>query len=158
LVRTYVTVSARALGVRDSRLAAFAPVFLFCCCCSTASSFRYVSGYSLNFENYVTGELDTLCSDGRRSDTMFRVVVKSNLTLYLAQDLIGKLDEVLPLLDQNASQKAGEHRAPSLRAMVYAAKAAGTLASNASSSSTSRGGKKQDQRRDSILHGQHATC
>lgn len=97
----------------------------------------------------MTGELDTLCSDGRRSDTMFRIVVKSNLTLYLAQDLICKLDEVLPLLDQNASQKAGEHRAPSLRAMVYAAKAAGTLATNS---------RDKKDRRASILHGQHATC
>jgi hypothetical protein len=83
-------------------------------------------------------------------DTMFRIVVKSNLTMYLAQDLASKLDEVLPLLDQNAVTKPGEHRAPSLRAMVYATKAAALLESAVASSSRAR--------RESILHGQHATC
>jgi hypothetical protein len=78
---------------------------------------------------------------------MFRVVVKSNLTLYLAQDLVSKLEEVVPLLDQNAAQKGGEHRAPSLRAMVYAAQAAGMMS-----------GPGVKGRRESILHGQHATC
>ena len=86
-----------------------------------------MSGYSLNFEDFNTGKMDTLCSDGRKHDTMFRIVVKSNLTLYLAQDLTDKLDEVLPLLDQQMSTKSGAHRAPSLRAIVYAATAAGTL-------------------------------
>lgn len=107
---------------------------------------RYVSGYSLNFEDFATGKLDTLCSDGRLTDTMFRIVVKSNLTLYLAQDLACKLDEVVPLLDRNASQKEGEHRAPSLRAMVYAAQAAGKL-------SFAHGRPKE-----TILHGNRAAC
>ena len=110
----------------------------------------YVSAYALSFENYAADEkLEMLCGDIDHNATMFRIVVKSNLTLYLAQDLICKLDEVLPLLDQNASQKAGEHRAPSLRAMVYAAKAAGTLANNA---------RDKKEHRASILHGLHATC
>jgi hypothetical protein len=113
----------------------------------------YVSGYSLNFENYMTDKPDLLCTDARKMDTMFRIVVKSNLTMYLAQDLVSKLDEVLPLLDQNAATKPGEHRAPSLRAMVYATKAAGLWASAAGAAAAS-----PKARRESILHGQHATC
>jgi hypothetical protein len=92
---------------------------------------RYVSGYSLNFEDFTTGKLDTLCSDARKHDTMFRIVVKSNLTMYLAQDLASKLDEVVPLLDKQMSAKAGQHRAPSLRAMVHAAQAAGMMGHHA---------------------------
>ena len=65
----------------------------------------YVSGYSLNFENFMNGgKLDTLCSDIDSNDTMFRVVVKSNLTMYLCEDLITKLLKILPALDEMKGQ------------------------------------------------------
>lgn len=62
----------------------------------------YVSGYSLNFEDpTMDGSEGTLCVDTRKDkDTMFRVVVKSNLTLYLMQDLVEKLMSILPFMDQ----------------------------------------------------------
>lgn len=61
----------------------------------------YVSGYSLNFEDFSKGgQLQMLCTDTTPMDTMFRVVVKSNLTMYLAEDLVSKLGEVVPLLDK----------------------------------------------------------
>jgi len=44
--------------------------------------------------------LKMLCTDTTEHDTMFRIVVKSNLTMYLAEDLVKKLDEVVPLLDK----------------------------------------------------------
>jgi hypothetical protein len=47
-----------------------------------------VSGYGLVFENPVTGKHESLFRDAGMGDTMFRVVVKSNLTMTLAVDLV----------------------------------------------------------------------
>ena len=61
----------------------------------------YVSAYALSFENYAADEkLEMLCGDIDHNATMFRIVVKSNLTLYLAQDLVTEFDKALGLLDQ----------------------------------------------------------
>ena len=61
----------------------------------------YVSGYSLGFEDPSNHneELEDLFTDVDKDDTMFRIVVKSNLTMGLAEDLTNKLEEVLEVLD-----------------------------------------------------------
>lgn len=59
----------------------------------------YVSGYSLAFENFTKGgKLEPLASDVGTHATMFRVVVKSNLTYNLAQDLVSHMKSVSKLL------------------------------------------------------------
>jgi hypothetical protein len=62
---------------------------------------RYVSGYSLGFEDFSKGEgiLEPLCSDEPETSTMFRVVVKSNLTMHLAVDLVSRIKEVIQHLE-----------------------------------------------------------
>lgn len=61
----------------------------------------YVSAYALSFENGAEDDkLDMLCSDIDHTAMMFRIVVKSNLTQYLAQDLVTEFDKALELLDQ----------------------------------------------------------
>jgi len=61
----------------------------------------YVSAYHLSFEDYSNDEkLTPLCSDEETSASMFRVVVKSNLTHYLANDLFLKLEEVVAHLKE----------------------------------------------------------
>ena len=65
-----------------------------------SESHWYVSGYSLGFEHPSTMKFDSLFSDVDQSATMFRIVVKSNLTRPLAEDLTKKLAEVLELLDK----------------------------------------------------------
>ena len=60
----------------------------------------YVSAYSLSFENVAEDDkLDMLCSDIDHKACMFRIVVKANLTQYLAQDLVTEFDKALELLD-----------------------------------------------------------
>jgi len=59
----------------------------------------YVSGYHLAFENFRKGgELEPLASDVGTHATMFRVVVKSNLTYHLAQDLASHMKSVIKVL------------------------------------------------------------
>lgn len=66
-----------------------------------SESHWYVSGYQLSFENFTKGgEVDDLFKDEKGSATMFRVVVKSNLTSALAEDLIRALHEILSVLDE----------------------------------------------------------
>jgi len=66
-----------------------------------AESHWYVSGYSLSFEDYSQGgKLIPLCTDTTTDMTMFRVVVKANLALYLAQDLSKNIGKTVGLLDQ----------------------------------------------------------
>lgn len=77
----------------------------------------YVSGYGLSFENPATGQHESLFHDAHASTTMFRIVVKSNLTMGLAVDLIRHISEVLPVLDKHGFKSirtakmkdAGEH-------------------------------------------------
>jgi len=68
---------------------------------AVAESHWYVCGYALTFEDFGQGgRLDTLCTDVKKTDTMFRIVVKSNLTMSLAEDLIGSMMVTLPVLDE----------------------------------------------------------
>ena len=79
-----------------------------------SESHWYVSGYSLGFEHPSTMKFDSLFSDVDQSASMFRIVVKSNLTRPLAEDLTKKLAEVIELLD---SMDSGYE---SLRSKVHA--------------------------------------
>lgn len=68
-----------------------------------SESHWYVCGYKLSYENYMKdGEEDSLFTDEDQEATMFRVVVKSNLTAALANNLIKAFEEVLPFLDDLA--------------------------------------------------------
>ena len=52
------------------------------------------------FENPSASAFDELFTDVDQCKTMFRIVVKSNLTRTLAEDLMGKLVQVLSVLDE----------------------------------------------------------
>eukprot|EP00567_Pseudictyota_dubia_P014191 CAMPEP_0197437360 /NCGR_PEP_ID=MMETSP1175-20131217/4615_1 /TAXON_ID=1003142 /ORGANISM="Triceratium dubium, Strain CCMP147" /LENGTH=587 /DNA_ID=CAMNT_0042966859 /DNA_START=92 /DNA_END=1855 /DNA_ORIENTATION=+ len=65
-----------------------------------SESHWYVSGYSLGFENFMNGGImEPLFNDVDATATMFRIVVKSNLTRSLAEDLTGHFIETLTVLD-----------------------------------------------------------
>lgn len=64
-----------------------------------SESHWYVSGYSLGFENPSDGQFENLCSDANAPTTMFRIVVKSNLTRTLAENLAGNIEKIVMVLD-----------------------------------------------------------
>jgi len=66
-----------------------------------AESHWYVSGYTLGFEMFFGNEAKVvpLFTDVKADSTMFRIVVKSNLTMALAYNLMNQLKDVLPILD-----------------------------------------------------------
>jgi hypothetical protein len=65
-----------------------------------SESHRYVSGYALGFEDPCgTDELMSLCKGAMPIEKMFRIVVKSNLTVSLAQMLKLQFIKTLPILD-----------------------------------------------------------
>jgi hypothetical protein len=73
----------------------------------------YVSGYGLTFENLANGgAIESLFRDAGMHDTMFRIVVKSNMTMLMAVDLLRNFHEVFPLLDKHGFQsvKVAAHR------------------------------------------------
>jgi len=77
-----------------------------------SESHWYVSGYQMNFDNFTkAGELEALLIGAPIDASMFRVVVKSNLTMTLAEDLADHIDSVIPLMD---SMKDGYHSIHSL--------------------------------------------
>lgn len=77
-----------------------------------SESHWYVSGYGLTFENFGhDAQKETLFGDCSETDTMFRIVVKSNLTMGLAKQLMDQLDEVLFVLDGMKDGYASVHRA-----------------------------------------------
>ncbi len=59
----------------------------------------YVSGYRMGFEHPSTGETAALFSDVRADQTMFRIVVKNNLTRDMARDLLTSFDAAFDFLD-----------------------------------------------------------
>jgi hypothetical protein len=70
-----------------------------------SESHWYVSGYGLGFEDPFDGSaFKPLCGDASSDATMFRIVVKSNLTMSLAENLIATFEATLPILD---SMEAG---------------------------------------------------
>merc|ERR1719343_1833188 len=61
----------------------------------------YVSGYALSMTHPLTHEKMPLFHDADKQGTMFRVVVKANLTRYLANNLISCMKKALELLDDH---------------------------------------------------------
>merc|ERR1719277_2435851 len=70
-----------------------------------AESHWYVSGYSLSMTHPITEEKMPLFKDADMKGTMFRVVVKSNLTRYLARDLEQCVEASLKVLDEHFKEK-----------------------------------------------------
>jgi len=65
-----------------------------------SESHWYVSGYQMNFDNFAkAGELEALLIGAPIDASMFRVVVKSNLTMTLAEDLADHIESVIPIMD-----------------------------------------------------------
>jgi glutamate decarboxylase len=83
-----------------------------------AESHWYVSGYGLTFENLATGKVESLFRDADEKATMFRVVVKSNLTMMLAIDLVRHINWVLPVLDKHGFHSIKTHRFRDVGKMV----------------------------------------
>ena len=59
----------------------------------------YVSGYKMGFNHPITEENIALFSDQHKDQTMFRVVVKSNLTRDMAEHLLHSFEESFEFLD-----------------------------------------------------------
>jgi len=53
----------------------------------------------LTFENPEDHQKESLFHDGKVTDSMFRIVVKSNLTQTLAEDLVTAFKATVPMLD-----------------------------------------------------------
>jgi glutamate decarboxylase len=69
----------------------------------------YVSAYHLSFEDYTKGGMSgPLCKDEPADATMFRVVFKSNLTTYLADDLFRRITEIMDHVKAIESPKVTE--------------------------------------------------
>eukprot|EP00928_Gymnodinium_smaydae_P058198 TRINITY_DN4142_c0_g1_i2.p1 TRINITY_DN4142_c0_g1~~TRINITY_DN4142_c0_g1_i2.p1 ORF type:complete len:532 (-),score=122.29 TRINITY_DN4142_c0_g1_i2:181-1722(-) len=62
----------------------------------------YVSGYKLQMSHPLTEESMPLFEDADSKSSMFRVVVKSNLTRYLAKDLLDCIEKALKKLDKHS--------------------------------------------------------
>lgn len=70
----------------------------------------YVSGYCMGFENFGHGnKFEALCTDIDEDSTMFRIVVKSNLTHMLAENLAESISAALDVLDKMESGYASVH-------------------------------------------------
>jgi len=65
-----------------------------------SESHWHVSGYSLGFENPINERFEGLCSDANEDSTMFHIVVKSNLTQSLAENLAEKIEKIVTILDE----------------------------------------------------------
>jgi glutamate decarboxylase len=59
----------------------------------------YVSGYRMGFEHPSTDKTEPLFSDRDADQSMFRIVVKNNLTRDMARDLLGAFDAAFEFLD-----------------------------------------------------------
>ena len=59
----------------------------------------YVAGYHMSFPHHLTEEPLPLFSTTSADRTMLRIVVKSNLTLQLAQDLLNAIKGAVEFLD-----------------------------------------------------------
>ena len=79
----------------------------------------YVSGYKMSFHDVAKDDQEEpLFSDQDKDETMFRIVVKSNLTMPMAQNLISTMDAALKFLEnhgegynQSHGGRQGKHAA-----------------------------------------------
>lgn len=80
----------------------------------------YVSGYKMRMHHPITHESLPLFYDADANDTMFRIVVKSNLTRHLAIDLIECVKQSLQRLDEHYEQHpSGASRWAFLRELAH---------------------------------------
>lgn len=59
----------------------------------------YVSAYKMSFKSPIIEELTSLFKDAEQEQTMFRIVVKSNITYNMIEHLISSFDKALVFLD-----------------------------------------------------------
>ena len=59
----------------------------------------YVSGYKMGFNHPLTEVMTPIFTDASAETTMFRIVVKNNLTRGMAQDLLDSFDASFELMD-----------------------------------------------------------
>ena len=59
----------------------------------------YVSGYKMGFNDPVTEKMGPLFKDSNAEQTMFRIVVKNNMTRSMADHLLASFVEALAFLD-----------------------------------------------------------
>lgn len=64
----------------------------------------YVSGYEMNTEHPLTGAKMPLFTDESTDNTMFRVVIKSHITLPMVKDLVKACEEALSFLDEHHAE------------------------------------------------------
>ena len=64
---------------------------------------RYVSAYKMSFTHPATEETEALFCDMQPDQTMFRIVVKSNLTAKLALHLLKTLQTACEFLDEHSA-------------------------------------------------------
>ena len=76
-----------------------------------AQSHWYVCGYRMSFNHPVTEQSEPLFSDQPKEKTMFRVVVKSNLTRSLAENLLATVGNTLAFMDKVGAGYAALHHA-----------------------------------------------
>eukprot|EP00472_Partenskyella_glossopodia_P004777 CAMPEP_0197528440 /NCGR_PEP_ID=MMETSP1318-20131121/25117_1 /TAXON_ID=552666 /ORGANISM="Partenskyella glossopodia, Strain RCC365" /LENGTH=524 /DNA_ID=CAMNT_0043083549 /DNA_START=34 /DNA_END=1608 /DNA_ORIENTATION=+ len=74
-----------------------------------AAGHWYVSGYRMGFHDPATEEVVPLFSDADKNASMFRVVVKANLTAFLADDLLVKIEDVLKKMDMASASGWAPH-------------------------------------------------
>ncbi|MDC0864454.1 hypothetical protein OAP56_00685, partial [Rickettsiaceae bacterium] len=60
----------------------------------------YVGGYKMEFEHPLTTNKLPLLSDMDQDNTMFRIVIKGNITKVLVQSLIEAIEESIKFLDR----------------------------------------------------------
>lgn len=75
----------------------------------------YVSGYRMGFNDPISEEYSPLFNDEDAQQSMFRVVVKSNLTRSLAEDLLGSFKAAFELLDAVDFSQLHDFNTSSLR-------------------------------------------
>ena len=62
----------------------------------------YVAGYKMDVHNPNTNVREALFCDADKETTMFRVVVKSNLTRSMAHDLVKTIEQAVEDMDEQA--------------------------------------------------------
>lgn len=70
----------------------------------------YISGYHFSYKHPITEQTLPLCSDVPAEQSLFRVVVKANLTRQLAEDLLVAVRETVVLMDEAGAGFRDMHR------------------------------------------------
>mmetsp|Transcript_26529 Transcript_26529/g.103340 ORF Transcript_26529/g.103340 Transcript_26529/m.103340 type:complete len:563 (-) Transcript_26529:354-2042(-) len=78
----------------------------------------YVCGYHMEYSNPNTGEEEDLFNDIDASQTMFRIVVKSNLTMTMAENLANVFERAVAWLDENFRHVELDSLSPLLQSVM----------------------------------------